>query len=90
MKVLGAAILGSWLVMSVVLLSGAAIVDLGDESRHGSFCPNGAECRHQFDPTAPAGLDEFLRRAEITMNRQMTQFERAVLVASGVPAHATR
>ena len=31
-----------------------------------------------------------LRRAEIAMTRQMTQFERAVMVAAGVPAHATR
>jgi hypothetical protein len=90
MKVLTAAILGSGLVMSVVLLSGATVLDPGDTSRHGSYCPNGAECNHQLEHDEPALFDAFVRRAEIAMTRQMTQFERAVMVAAGVPAHATR
>ena len=90
MNIPTAAFIGAALLAGLVLLTGAAIVDLRDAARLGSFCPNGVACTHEFEHDAPAILDDLIDCAEVAMSRQMNDFERAMLVAAGVPGHAVR
>lgn len=78
------------LTLGLVTLTGAAVQNARDGERRGSFCPNGAACQHQLDHDAAVLWNDAIRRAEIAMARQMTELERAIMVAAGVPSDALR
>ena len=88
MKSSSAALLACLLTTALLVLTGAAIQEVGGAARDGTLCPRDSTCTHQFAHDAPAVVNDAIRCAEIAFNRQLTQFERALMIVSGVPPNA--
>jgi hypothetical protein len=89
MKSSSAALLACLMTAALLVLTDAAIQEVGGgRPQRDAVSARQPRCTHRFAHDAPAVVNDAIRCAEIAFNRQMTQFERALMIVSGVPPHA--